>query len=373
MSASTTRELVVVSGYYGFDNLGDEAILEELTNELKQLTSCDQVVVLSANPQKTARLFAVKAEDRMDLVKLHTLCKRARLFVSGGGGLFQDTSSPGSVLFYGMQMLMAKGAGAQVVVYAQGIGPLKRSVSRWMARKAFSLADAISVRDEASQSLLKQWGIDSTQTADPVWCLEAKTLPVTVEKQLAAIKSNRLIGLSLRESANLTENHLSTLVQAMSKSLPSNAHVILLPLQANQDKALLQQFARQWSAAGRESTLIDTSGLQYPAEWIALLGRCKLVVAMRLHALIMALKAGVGVVGIPYDPKVSQLLSEFEQPALILTKDQPACEWEQTMTNAVNDADKLARRAIKKAEGAKKLACQNFNLLAKILGKPRNG
>jgi polysaccharide pyruvyl transferase CsaB len=373
MSASTTRELVVVSGYYGFDNLGDEAILEELTNELKQLCPAQQVVVLSANPEKTASLFAVRAEDRMNLLRLMELFKRSRLFVSGGGGLFQDTNSAGSVFFYGMQMMLAKALGAKVLVYAQGLGPLKRGSSKWMTRRAFAGADAIAVRDKASLDMLSGWGVKAVQTADPVWCLPSRPLPDAVEAQLKAIPSGRLVAVSLRQSANFGKAHVDAIVKGLLKAAPVNAHLILLPLQDDQDLPVLKEFAALWRQAGRECTLIDTSALQYPAQWISLFGRCKLVVAMRLHALIMALKAGVAVVGIAYDPKVTHLLAEFEQPGLILAKEPDSAVWEETLVSAFNDAPKLAQRAMRKAEGAKKLACQNFTLLAKILGVQKHG
>jgi polysaccharide pyruvyl transferase CsaB len=365
--AAKKRELVVVSGYYGFDNLGDEAILEELTHELKQLWPADKIVVLSANPEKTRRLFGVQSQDRMDIASLMSLCKQARLFISGGGGLFQNTRTLGSVVYYTFQMLLAKALGAGVAVYAQGIGPLNGKLAHFLTKQAFSAADAVAVRDEGSRKLLEQWQIQCAQTADPVWCLDPKPLPDSVAQQINAIAATRLIGLSLRPSHNFADQHLLVLAKAMAEAVPPSAHLLLLPLQVQQDKEVLVRFQSQWSRLGRASTLIDTSSLELPAQWIALFGRCKLVVAMRLHALIMALKAGVGVVGIAYDPKVSHLLSEFEQPALRLDKEPSQDEWNQILAGGIADADKLARRAMKKAEGAKKLACQNFNLLARML------
>jgi polysaccharide pyruvyl transferase CsaB len=373
MNAPTTRELVVVSGYYGFDNLGDEAILEELTSELKRIITSEKILVLSANPEGTQALFSVPATARSDLLGFIDRCKQSKVFVSGGGGLFQDTRSPGSVLYYGLQILLAKAFGCKVMVYAQGIGPLRQGISKWVTRRAFSAADVISVRDKVSLKILQDWGIEAVQTADPVWCLESKALPAAVEAQLHTIKSSRLIALSLRNAHNFKAVHLQALVDAMDKAMPANAHVLLVPLQMEQDNEPLAEFKKQWQSRGRESTLIDTSSLQYPAQWITLFGRCKLVVGMRLHALIMSMKAGVGVVGIAYDPKVSHLLTDFEQPALILTKAPETALWDATMQSAFSEAERLSHRAMRKAEGAKKLACQNFQLLAKIIDGQKSG
>lgn len=363
------RDLIIVSGYYGFDNLGDEAILEEIVSELKRLTSPQNIIILSANPGKTASQYGVRSELRTDFVLLSQLCQQARLFISGGGGLFQNTKSLGSILFYALQIFVAKAKGANVMIYAQGIGPLRGKIAEWITRRAFQLSNAICVRDSGSKAMLDRWGVeDASQTADPVWCLESQRLPESVESQINNIHASKLIGLSLRTSHNLSEAHLDALVKALKSSLPETAHILLLPLQMNQDKELLEQFGEKWRAAGGAGTLLDTSALQFPSQWISLFGRCKLVVAMRLHAVIMALKAGIAVAGIAYDPKVEHVLAEFEQPILILAKDAPGNDWTQLLKSAVQDSERLSHKAMRKAEGAKKLACQNFQMLDRILG-----
>jgi polysaccharide pyruvyl transferase CsaB len=361
------RDLIIVSGYYGFDNLGDEAILEELVTELKRLAKPEEIVVLSAEPEKTAAKFGVRSEARTDFALFAQLCARAKLFVSGGGGLFQNTKSLGSIVFYALQIFIAKAKGAAVLIYAQGIGPLRGKIADWLTKRAFAITDIVIVRDNASKAILDRWGVTGTQTADPVWCLESQRLPQSINDQLNEISASKLVGLSLRTSHNFTTAHLDELVKALKSALPETAHILLLPLQINQDKELLEQFGAKWRAEGRAATLIDTSPLVYPSQWISLFGRCKLVVAMRLHAVIMALKAGVAVAGIAYDPKVEQVLNEFEQPILILANNQQASDWGQLLETAVTDSDRLAHKAMKKAEGAKKLACQNFQLLARIL------
>jgi polysaccharide pyruvyl transferase CsaB len=362
------RDLIIVSGYYGFDNLGDEAILEEIVAELKRVTQPNNIVVLSANPGKTAAQFGVRSELRTDLVLFNELCQQAKLFISGGGGLFQNTKSLGSVIFYALQIFVAKSKGTAVMIYAQGIGPLRGKIAEWLTRRVFQVSDVVAVRDAGSKAILDGWGVPGSQTADPVWCLDSQRLPASVDQQISAIAASKLIGLSLRTSHNFTDAHLDALVKGLKSALPETAHILLLPLQLNQDKELLDQFGSKWRAVGGSCTMLDTSSIQYPSQWISLFSRCKLVVAMRLHAVIMALKAGVAVAGIAYDPKVEHVLTEFEQPILILAKDAHAADWEQVLKTAVVDSERLSHKAMRKAEGAKKLACQNFQLLAKILG-----
>ena len=48
---------IIVSGYYGFDNFGDDAILGVIVDKLKSLGN--NIAVISKNPKKTSLLYQV--------------------------------------------------------------------------------------------------------------------------------------------------------------------------------------------------------------------------------------------------------------------------------------------------------------------------
>lgn len=365
-----SRSLIIVSGYYGFDNLGDEAILEEICNELKELVSNEQIVVLSANPQSTAARFNVKAIKRTDYAAMVGLCLKARLFISGGGGLFQNTRTLKSILFYGMQIMAARMLGSEVMIYAQGIGPLVGKQAEDLTRGFFRLANAITVRDDVSAATLQSWHIPVIRTADPVWRLQETPLPPEVAKKIP--EAGNLIALSLRPAANFTDKHVLALAKLLYRHAP-DAHILLLPLQSDQDSIPLTIFQRFWQDLGGASTMFDTAMLQLPSQWIGLFRRCRALVGMRLHAAIMAIKARIPVAGIAYDPKVTRVLEEFHQPCLILTKDIAEREWEEALKSLVYEPDRLLLASKEPLEVAENLSCQNFELLARILNMQRGG
>lgn len=365
MTSTAGRPLVLISGYYGFDNLGDEAILEEICNELKELVPARDIVVLSANPISTTARYGITAIKRTDMRTMATMLRRCRLFISGGGGLFQNTRSLGSIMFYGGQILLSKMLGAKVMIFAQGIGPLTNSAAKQLTRAFFSMADLISVRDDASASMLTDWKIAATRTADPVWRLAETEPPDSVLNELPTDRP--VFGLSLRITADLSPRHVSTLAEKMAAVLPADAHVLLLPLQAEQDLEPLSRFEQEWSRLGRSCSTLDTTSLTLPSQWISLFRRCRGLIAMRLHALILALKAGIPVAGIAYDPKVAHVLSEFEQPCLILTKDCQPEQWKEALKALVYTPDRLLEQSRPRLEVAQNSSCKNFSLLARIL------
>ncbi len=99
---------VVLSGYFGFGNAGDEAILAAEVAALRQLIPQVEITVLSGNPRKTAATYNVEAEPRGNLWALCRALRRADLLISGGGSLLQDITSNRSIPYYLGVMALAK-------------------------------------------------------------------------------------------------------------------------------------------------------------------------------------------------------------------------------------------------------------------------
>lgn len=360
---SESKKCVVISGYYGFDNLGDEAILEELCREVRELNPGARICVLSQNPQATAKKFNVESIDRWDITQILSLLSQAHLFISGGGGLFQDTSSIKSVVYYAFLFLLARIKRVPIFVYAQGIGPLKSRFSRFLTQASFSLADCISVRDSASAKMLADWNLPSHLTADPVWALKSEN-----ENELSdtASGAKMKIGLSLRQSEVLTSEWLIDFVSALEEKLPPDSIIVPLILHESQDRALIENVGSQLKLK-LENPDIQASDL--PSRWLAAIGSLDMVIAMRLHAVIMALKSGVPVLGLSYDPKVKSVIIEFEQPYLDVSL-PGLCDrksMQSGLHNLVQNTHSLSQKAKRTSDDKEKSARQNKQLLAKFL------
>jgi polysaccharide pyruvyl transferase WcaK-like protein len=142
----------------------------------------------------------------------------------------------------------------------------------------------------------------------------------------------------------------------------------LLPLQAEADRPALEAFRQYCQKANLSAQFLETGHLTQPSHWLSLMEKFDFVIGMRLHALIMALKAGKPVIGIPYDPKVSDVLQTFRQPSLNL--DQPAnkkADWSETLKKNLKKMPELAQAAKSTAAEMENKACKNFDILAKIL------
>lgn len=158
---------VVISGYYGFDNFGDDAILSVLCEKLKSLSA--DITVISANPQKTAKDFLVNSVKNFDLPNLLKTISDSEILISGGGSLLQDVTSLKSLLYYSFVLFSALVMRKDVIIFAQGIGPLNRRISKLLVKSILQHAKFVSVRDEKSQALLADWNINAKLVNDPVF------------------------------------------------------------------------------------------------------------------------------------------------------------------------------------------------------------
>ncbi len=279
---------VAISGYYGFKNFGDELILSILTDRLKSQNA--DVTVFSVDPEFTAQSYGVKAVRTFKPVDVIKTLAATDVLISGGGSLFQDATSVKSVIYYAFVLGLAQLLGKKTIIFAQGVGPLYNPLSRFLVKTLFRKCDYLSVRDEKSLNLLQSWGLKAELVPDPAYSL---TIP-PCEKE-------NVLGVQLREFSGMDENFLQNLARAV------DVNPKVFSLQKSFDFEVCQNFAELTGGELVEDNLIEE------------LSRVEVLVSMRFHALIVALKAGVKCAVINYDPKVQTLAETYGLPLIEFT------------------------------------------------------
>ncbi|MBI2265075.1 MAG: polysaccharide pyruvyl transferase CsaB [Armatimonadetes bacterium] len=311
---------ILISGYYGFGNIGDEAILLSLVGSFRGSAPDLDLVVLSGDPGKTERDCGARCIPRSDYAAILREISDCDLFFSGGGGLFQDVTGIRSLAYYLGLVQLAEFLGKKVVIGAQGIGPVETLPGREMTRFVVSQADLVIVRDEASSDLLQEIGIrrkDIAVTADPALLLSPsgkERLKEILDTEGIPCDGRPLVALSFRKWQGM-DTVLPSVVEALDEFLSrTGALGILIPFQESLDKGILRQISEK--LPGR-SLLV--SGTYTPSELAALISAMDLVVAMRLHACIFAAAFGSVPIGIAYDPKVRHFLERVGAPVISLS------------------------------------------------------
>jgi polysaccharide pyruvyl transferase CsaB len=314
---------LLLAGYYGFGNAGDEAILAAMLGELRTLRPELDLVVASGDPAATAARHGVRAILRDDLPAVIAAIRGCDLVILGGGGLFQDywsvpaesflTARQGGLLTYAGFPVLAALLGRPSMLYAVGVGPLATDEGRALTRAAFTLCSQATVRDPASLELLREIGLSRPVelAADPAFLLapiEEEALAALLA-EIGVAPDEPLTGVALRPWARGTDPEIweGEIRKALDLHLAATpGRLLFLPFQPDEDLAVSRRVAA--ALASPERALVFARPLQ-PAELAGLLGRCRRVLAMRFHAALLALSSGVPVAGLAYDPKVTSLLA----------------------------------------------------------------
>ena len=151
---------ILLSGYYGFDNAGDDAVLFAIVQALREMVKDGKITVLSNQPEKTAKEFGVNAVNRWGKKEIFRAVRNCDVLISGGGSLLQDVTSKNGILYYLGIIKLAQMLGKKVMVYAQGIGPIREPRNRKLTAKILYKVQAITVRDFESRTEPLEMGVD---------------------------------------------------------------------------------------------------------------------------------------------------------------------------------------------------------------------
>lgn len=312
---------IALSGYYGYGNSGDEAVLHAIVQALREEADRMGVdvrpIVLSGNPAATERVHGVEAVHRMRLGEVRRALREADALISGGGSLLQDVTSPKSIPYYLGVLRLAQWMGKPTFVYAQGIGPVRRkTLFGPMIRSVFRAARYVSVRDEESKALLSSFGLEVSRidvVPDPVMGLCGEP-----SRELQPADGGPVIGLSVRYWRD-DRRDLQAIADGIALALDRIpvAKIRLLPFHLPDDREASLLVADRLCGAGIADSRIEThEGAEHPDRMLRETAACDVLVGMRLHSLIYAATSFVPPIGVSYDPKIDQFLNRIDETAV---------------------------------------------------------
>jgi polysaccharide pyruvyl transferase CsaB len=340
----TPVKRIVLSGYYGFNNSGDEAVLQSILLALRgqgeQQGLHIEPVVLSADPELTSRMYGVEARHRMRFADVRDAIASSDGLISGGGSLLQDKTSAKTIPYYLGVIKLAQWLGKPTFIYSQGIGPVQRRLFFSWIRGVFSKAKYVSVRDPESAELLARMGLHSPVEVvpDPVMGLPLKS-GADASDGRAAVRAeggsplvggagNRaedgspLVGVSVR-FWNEDRSELNGLAEVLRRLLEeTEANVRFLPFHLPSDEEA-SEYIRERLPQNHAHRITVARGVTHPQDMLAEVARCDLMLGMRLHSLIYAASQRVPPVGVSYDPKIDQFLHRLGMKAAATTEQIP--------------------------------------------------
>lgn len=297
------RKNVLISGYYGDKNFGDEAILYVLVQKLRNVAK--NICVLSSDPKYTKEIYLVNSVYKFNLFQIIKETFKSQVLISGGGSLLQDVTSLKSLIYYLFVIFIALVLKKDVIIFAQGIGPINSKLGQYLTRALLKKAKLVTVRDVKSYELLKSWSIDSTNINDPIFGL---SLPQNTPM-------NR-VGVQLRKWKTLTPKFLNELAFYINKNF-SHKEIYIYSLQDSYDMQVCQEFAQILLNINPKIKLKIEHNLSVP-EIISSFRNLDFMISMRFHGCLLALKYGIRTCALSYDKKVEKLANDLHIPCIDL-------------------------------------------------------
>jgi len=308
---------IVVSGYYGSKNGGDEAMLAAMLEVLREEVDDLQVTVISLNPEYTRFRHKVDAVPMPDIFSIIKKIRAADLLISGGGSLLQNVTSGRSLYYYLAIIFFALIFGRKVMLYAQGIGPIRGALAHKLMNLILNRVDLITVRDRGSLEELSRLKITRPKifcTADPV--LAIKPVPLEIGAEILnhhAIKKSdgKFIGVAVRHWIGWGRFQVE-LAKALDKIIEATgAKIIFIPMKFPED---IRSAVSTAELMKEKCTVFEEEFTTQ--EILSLVGCMDLLIGVRLHALIFAGVMNVPLLGISYDPKIERFLDSIGEKPL---------------------------------------------------------
>ena len=355
---------MMLCGYYGRHNLGDDILLEQITENMKKECGAAHNVLLTSAPKNVPDNIDVSIH-RFNILKIRRYMKMTKLFLLGGGSILQDATSSRSLYYYLFVSNLAKDMGCKLMLYSNGIGPINKKHHRAKAVKLLQKADAITVRDSKSLEYLRFIGVDSNNiqvTADEVFTVD----PNTIEQSVLP-NDKKYICINLR-SISTTDSFLKSIADAVTEISKEYSLIpLLLPMHYKQDMPALIKLASKLSC---EHVLIGKQLTH--KETLAMLKRCDIAIVERLHAVIFSCIFGTPFVAVNYDPKVQSLCKDLEmEESIINIKDADTQKLKDVIRKTVINAPKISKHLKQKAAVKRELAKNNTTAASAIFD--RNG
>ncbi len=304
---------VVITGYFGAHNLGDDFLLDVLADTVQSKVPNANVIVAAESATRVTFTQGLQAFDRRHNDNVAHWAARTSAVLLGPGGLWHDYSIiPGggvNGVLRGAIMspshltqlpLLAKIFGADFHVAGIGAGPLNHPEARALARYSGEMASSVIVRDEDSRGILQSiegWNREIEVAPDFAYSLDLNyTSPA---------RERRYMAVNVRPWGTDSTTAHKIVAAAIKVADKLGLELIGLPFMPQDEMELKAAL----TAAGRSEIEVISASADRD-KVLSILDNAEFLMAMRLHANLVAHRFGTSALGFAYDPKVKH---HFEQ------------------------------------------------------------
>ena len=300
---------VLLCGYYGFGNMGDDVLLARAIERARDKYPDLPITALTASPHICYRKFGVRCAQRSSFFCVIREISRAESVVFGGGTLLQNTTSHRSLWYYLFVLRLAEILGKRVELWGNGVEKISGIFSRRVSANALSKCAFLGLRDRASvkevYALLNEFGKDvptvrlEGDLAASAFPENAKNAEYTLAR-LGIGKGDRIVAVALRGGEK--KEDMQKIQRFLSALCSDGIKLVFVVMYPAEDLKITKKMCERLD--GILAYPLGASDVQ------AIMRRCSLVCGMRYHALVFAHSVGTPFIGFGGGEKVRRFCRE---------------------------------------------------------------
>jgi len=309
----------VLSGYYGFGNIGDDALLFLVISNILRKKPDIKICLLTKNPKKFQKWLDgyfsnITAKSRFNFLSVRGAVKKSKALVFGGGTLLQDSTSTRSFWYYASLLKLAQKFGKKTILYANGIGPINYKKNERKAENIVKNITLATIRDENSYNyLIDTLGMDKNK----VYLTTDEALTIKNNNYFNGLQSpagfagtpfqkGAYIVVSVRKWKYLKQDFFDKFSEAIKIICREyNLVPVYIVMEPKNDRILSERLSKLHENAQCLNVGGDIEKV------LGIIKSAEAVVSMRLHTLIFSAVFGVPMLGVSYDPKVKSFMSDI--------------------------------------------------------------
>ncbi|MDR1150714.1 MAG: polysaccharide pyruvyl transferase CsaB [Clostridiales bacterium] len=359
---------IMISGYYGFDNVGDDCMLEAMIKNFKNKNKDIKILVLSNNPKETEKKYNVISINRFNFFLINKFLSKTKMLISGGGSLIQDITSTHSLNYYLYIIKLAIKKNIKVMLLANGIGPIKKSKNKIKVFDVINKVNLITLRDEESIDELKRLNIFKPKiflTSDVTFsCNDDYHFKSNTELNYKSIIKKKYFIISIRnwklENYNLFKKNIVDFCEYILKNY--NFTPVFVIMHVKKDLIITRQIINNLKI---KSVLLKTNNSK---KILNLISHAEFVLSMRFHTIVYAIKTLTPIIALSCDPKICSILKEINMSEFCLDLNNLDLEILKKIFEIINkNKIKIKEEIKKKLEFLKSKSIINIELAMKLL------
>ncbi|MCS7243336.1 MAG: polysaccharide pyruvyl transferase family protein [Candidatus Calescibacterium sp.] len=299
MFDSDIKEVCII-GYYGFGNIGDDAILIAALEEYTKAYDMYVRILVNKNDyvERMLKEFHLNDNivlyDRWNIGQIAESIHYSDALIFCGGGLFQDKTSLKSFMYYFFLAFLAHLKKKKIIIERNSIGPLNTKVSRFLFSKVLNWASTVSVRDTISYNFLVQNYPEFSLKYRIKQDFVMSDISSNIFKRSVSKEKNYDILFILRKSQGIEQ--IADLINQIK-----NEYSLRVIVFQEGDLFVLKDIIQN----------VDYPGPGKIYETLEIIQSSRVVVSNRLHGLIMAFMNDIKTIGISTDPKIEGFCKDY--------------------------------------------------------------